>query len=256
MLLRISLIVAIIAGLAVGALNFTKVKEKITVMDTSLHTMTNLYTTTLGERNTARKELKQTADKLKQTEATLAATTEERDTALKNLDSKTKLAEKVTGERDKALKELDDARGELAAYSGTGLKPEEIMAIKKNYRGLEENMAAAPAENGILAKRITKLDNELAVYKNEEHHVLLPAGLKGKVLIVDPKWNFVVLNIGEDQRVLDYSEFLVNRNGKLVAKIRVRSVQKDRSVANIMPGWQLGEVLEGDSVIPAYPASS
>src|ERR1051325_3786970 len=127
MLLRISLIVAIIAGLAVGALNFTKVKEKITVMDTSLHTMTNLYTTTLGERNTARKELKQTADKLKQTEATLAATTEERDTALKNLDSKTKLAEKVTGERDKALKELDDARGELAAYSGTGLKPEEIM---------------------------------------------------------------------------------------------------------------------------------
>jgi hypothetical protein len=48
---------------------------------------------------------------------------------------------------------------------------------------------------------------------------------------------------------------LVNRNGKLVAKVKVRSVQKDRAVANVMPGWQLGEVMEGDQVTPAHPAS-
>ena len=28
-----------------------------------------------------------------------------------------------------------------------------------------------------------------------------------------------------------------------------------RSVANVLPGWQLGEVMEGDQVIPAYPES-
>ena len=38
-------------------------------------------------------------------------------------------------------------------------------------------------------------------------------------------------------------------------KVVVSSVQKDRCVANIMPGWQLGDVIEGDQVIPAHPAS-
>ena len=47
----------------------------------------------------------------------------------------------------------------------------------------------------------------------------------------------------------------MNRNGKLVAKLRVLSVQKDRAIANVIPGWKLGEVMEGDRVIAAYPAS-
>jgi hypothetical protein len=73
--------------------------------------------------------------------------------------------------------------------------------------------------------------------------------------VADPKWDFVVLSVGEDQGVLEDGELLVNRNGRLVAKVRVRSVQKDRSIANVMPGWKLGDVVEGDAVIPAYPAS-
>ena len=73
--------------------------------------------------------------------------------------------------------------------------------------------------------------------------------------MTDPKWKFVVLNVGEDQGLLKDGELLVNRDGRLVAKVRVSSVQKDRSVANVMPGWELGEVLEGDQVIPAYPES-
>jgi hypothetical protein len=64
-----------------------------------------------------------------------------------------------------------------------------------------------------------------------------------------------VLDIGENQGVQEYGELLVNRNGKLVAKVKIRSVQKDRSIANVLPGWQLGDVMEGDQVIPAHPAS-
>ena len=85
--------------------------------------------------------------------------------------------------------------------------------------------------------------------------IKLPADLKGKILVVDPKWDFVVLNIGEDQGVIQDGELLVSRDGKLVAKVIVRSVEKDRSIANIVPGWKLGEVIEGDEVTPAHPAS-
>ena len=47
----------------------------------------------------------------------------------------------------------------------------------------------------------------------------------------------------------------MSRNGKLVAKARVSSVQKNRCVANLVPGWELSEVVEGDVVIPAHPDS-
>src|SRR5215472_7334037 len=128
--------------------------------------------------------------------------------------------------------------------------------MNKTYKSLQ-------AENQFLARlaseraqKIRALTNQLAVYQlGNEFIVTLPADLKGKVLVTDPKWNFVVVNVGADQGVLEHGELLVNRSGKLVAKVIVRSVQKDRCVANIMPGWQLGEVMEGDLVIPAHPAS-
>jgi hypothetical protein len=66
----------------------------------------------------------------------------------------------------------------------------------------------------------------------------------------------VVLNVGGDQGALEAGELLVNRNGRLVGKVKITSVQKDRSVANVVPGWLLGEILEGDLVVPAHPASS
>jgi len=55
--------------------------------------------------------------------------------------------------------------------------------------------------------------------------------------------------------VLPDGELLVSRDGKLVAKIVIRTVEKNRCIANIMPGWKLGEVFEGDMVTPAHPAS-
>src|SRR5439155_7644786 len=77
---------------------------------------------------------------------------------------------------------------------------------------------------------------------------ILPAGLKGKVVVVDPKYNFVVLDIGANKGVEPRGVLVVSRNSKLVAKVRVASVQPDRSIANIMPGWKLDQPMEGDQV--------
>jgi hypothetical protein len=94
----------------------------------------------------------------------------------------------------------------------------------------------------------------LDVYESSEPKpVLLPANLRGKVFQVDPKWNFVVLDIGLNEDALEGGELLVSREGKLVGKVQIRSVQKDRCVANLLPGWQIGEIMEGDLVIPAHP---
>ena len=251
MLLRISLILAIIAGLAVGTLNFLKTKEKIVNLVNDRNNERSLKETALNDLHNTQQQLAKTNAILKQTQAELASTKEERDRAVAEATDKTKKLEVVTTERDNIRKERDQAQAELEAYKLTDLTPQQIIAMNKQYKELQK-------ENDLLGKialermhKIQALTNELAIYKTPDYVVPLPAGLKGKVLVTDPKWNFVVLNVGQDQGVLAYGELLVNRDGRLVAKVKVRSVQKDRCIANVMPGWQLGEVMEGDQAIPA-----
>lgn len=255
LLIRISLIVAILAGVGAGVLNFVKVKEKIETIQAQRESEKSQKVAAQTELAQTKSDLTKTTAKLKQTETTLAATVEEKDKALKDLDTQVKRADKLADDLNKTRKERDDAQAELAAYVATGLKPEQIVAINKQFKGLNDMLAGMRDENKLLGQKIVRLENELKIYRDPTYVVTLKPDLKGKVLVADPKWNFVVLDIGENQGVQEYGELLVNRNGKLVAKVKIRSVQKDRSIANVLPGWQLGDVMEGDQVIPAHPAS-
>ena len=255
MLIRISLIIAIIAGLAVGGLNFLKVKEKITVLQTNLKTETDAHAEFEGKFQTTKSQLDKTNAILKETTATLATTTKEKETAQEEAATQSKRADKLSEDLAKTRQERDTAQNELAQFKQSGYTPDQVAAMGKQYKALQDFSAGQQEENKLLGQKVTKLQNELDVYVHPEKFVLLPPGLKGQVLISDPKYNFVVLNVGEDQGLLEHGELLVNRNGRLVAKVKVSSVTKERSVANVMPGWQLGEVMEGDQVVPAHPAS-
>ena len=255
MLIRICLIVAILAGLAVGGLNFVKVKEKITVLQTDLKRESDAHKEFEGKYKTTKKDLDKTTAELKQTKATLEATTAEKEKAEADLAAQTTKANKLNDDLTKTRQERDDSQAALAAYKSTGYTAQQIQGMGAAYKKVQENLQVSEDENRVLLQRIKKIENELARYVTPEKPVYLPAALKGKVLVADPKWNFVVLNVGENQGILEHGELLVNRNGRLVAKVVVRSVQKDRCIANVLPGWELGAVMEGDQVIPAYPAS-
>ncbi len=258
MLIRLSLIIAIIAGLAAGVLNFVMVKDKVTTLTNDRNDQRKQKEDALTKLAATKRDLDTTTAKLKQTEATLTATTEERDKAQQDLAAMTKRADKLAADLQKTTKDLDDAQVRLEAFRRTELTPEQIMAFKKEFKGLQANLEGVQAENIVLGRKVYALQTELDRYKQPDNPppVLLPAGLIGKVLVADPKWNFVVVNVGQDQGVLEYGELLVNRNGNLVAKVIVRTVQKNYCIANLMPGWGVGEILEGDQVIPAHPTSS
>jgi cell shape-determining protein MreC len=255
MLIRISLVVAIVAGLAVSGLNFLKVKEKITTIQQQREDERGAKEKAQTELASTKKDLEKTSADLKTTKANLETASAEREKAVADLAAATKRNTQLTEERDRIRKERDDAQADLAAYTGTGLKPEQILAMNKQFKDLQAALDASQDEKKLLGQKITRLQTELDRYVNPEKPVFLPASLTGKVIVTDPKWNFVVLNIGLDQGVKEYGEMLVNRNGKLVAKVIIRSAQKDRCIANVMQGWQLGEVMEGDQVTPAHPES-
>jgi cell shape-determining protein MreC len=252
MLIRISLIVAVVAGLAVAVINFVQVKEVITTTRTDLFNTSNTLVQTKMTLSKTEKDLKGTKAELDVTKESLRTTTEARDTALAEADAKRKQAADLNVKLTDTTKQRDDAQAELAAWEALGIPVNGVKKTIADLKDANEKMAAQEAEVKILTSKNRSLDSELAYYRDPEYRVKLREGLKGKVVISDPKWDFVVLNIGEEDGVLERGELLVNRDGKLVAKVRVFRVEKNRSIANLVSGWKIGEVVEGDFVIPAF----
>jgi uncharacterized protein YeeX (DUF496 family) len=255
MLIRISLILAIVAALAAGALNFFVVKDKIATLTADRNTQRDGRVAAEGELATTKTKLARTQNDLAETQQQLADTSAERDKAVATADAATHRADELSDKLTKAAQDRDDALNNLAAYTATGITADQVGKIARQLKDAQDQIEAANEEKAVLSRKIYSLSNELQKYTGPDDIVRLPANLKGKILVVDPKWDFVVLNIGDDQGVLSAGELLVSRDGKLVAKVVVRSVEKDRCIANIVPGWKLGEVIEGDEVSPAHPAS-
>src|SRR5881397_2290511 len=105
MLIRISLILAIVLGLAATGLNFAKVKEKITTLQADLKTETEAHQKFESDYNRTKSELDKTNAVLKTTQATLKATEEEKAKAVAEADAQTKRAEKLTEDLTKTRKE-------------------------------------------------------------------------------------------------------------------------------------------------------
>src|SRR5208282_4451810 len=255
MLTRICLIVAIAAALAVGVVNIVNVREKITTLVTDRNTQRDGRLAAEGERDRTKKELASTKKDLDQSKQDLASANAERDKAVATATAQTKRAEDLSDKLAKTAQDLDATQTKLAAYVATGKSAEDVGKLGKALKDSQEALAVANEEKVVLERTVNRLQVRLNKYEGTNNVVTLRADLRGKILVVDPKWDFVVLNIGQDQGVLDDGELLVSRDGKLVAKVIVRSLEKNRCIANIIPGWKLCEVIEGDEVTPAHPSS-
>jgi hypothetical protein len=255
MLIRISLVLAIVAALAAGALSFTQVRGKINTLIQQRDGYHNERDQVQSTLDTTKKELAKSQDNLKQTQQDLSTAKADRDKAVATAAAATKQAGDLSDKLTKAAQDRDKAQGELAAYTDSGLTAKQVTELLRSLKNAQNAIEVVNEEKLLLSRTIDRLNNELAKYVGTNYVVKLPADLKGRILVVDPKWDFVVLNIGGDQGVKTDGELLVSREGKLVAKVIVRSIQKDRSIANIVPGWKLGQMIEGDEVCPAHPAS-
>jgi len=251
MLLRLSLVIAIIAAIAVGVINFVMVKAKIETVEQHRLTEETAKKDALTKLDKSTKDLEKTTADLNTTKETLATTTTERDKLQADVASLTKKSADLSEKLAKSTQERDDARAELASFKATGQTPAQILGFVDQIKKLQETIGVLNTEKDLLARKLHSTEVKLAKIIDPDYLVPLPPELKGKVIACDPKWDFVVLDVGEEQGVLTDGEFLVNRNGKFVAKIRVRTVEKGRCVANVMPGWKIGDVMEGDVVLPA-----
>jgi cell shape-determining protein MreC len=137
----------------------------------------------------------------------------------------------------------------VAAYQGTGMDPQQVRTLRAQLLEVADARDTFAEEAKMLSQRAEDLARRLARYEGpQEPQVELPVGLVGRVVAVDPRYDFVVLDIGAEDGVKEDGQMLVNRNGQLVARVQVTRVEQNRSIANVLPQWKQDDVMEGDVV--------
>jgi len=249
MLLRISLIFAILAGIGTIVVTQIKTREHLKgiIAEREQHKAEEAKQRT--GRQKAETTLTATSNTLNQTKATLAKTEEDLNGAKQQLQVAQEGIAKVRAELKTANDAKSAAQQELAKWEQLGVKPEQVKETIANLQKSKDAIAALEDEKKILDRRVMELANRIKILIGENYEVLLPAGTKGSIVAVDPKWNFVVLDLGANKGMLEGGVLMVHRNSQLVGKVRINEVQPTRSIATMVPGWKLGELEEGDQVL-------
>jgi archaellum component FlaC len=247
-MLRICLIVAIVAGLAAGAVSFFKVQEVMKQTMEERNTEKKAKENEMAAHTKTKNTLAKTEKELKSTKEDLASTRSELKTATAKVADLEKTRDSLTAQLNTTKNERDVAQQTLEQWRILGVTPAQVRDLQSNLKSMTAARNAIASENKVLLGNIHDLKNELAKYMPEEL-VHLPPGLTGHIVAVDPKYDFVVLDIGKDKGLLNRGELLVNHGGRFVGKLKVADVKDNRAIANIMPGWKQGEVMEGDVVL-------
>jgi len=251
MLLRTCLMLAILAGLGVIGVSHFMLRPQIEDFIQVRNHNKEEWDKTQKRLDKTNVVLKATREKLSKTEATLEETKGQLTATTAKFEAEQKRAANLQQMIDKVRSELKTAMDDLAAWTNLGLQVDQVKGVINEAKTLRVANEGLQEEGKLLATRVKKLETELAILRGPgEADPPVPREVRGKVLVVDPKWNFLVLDVGSRIGVPQRGVLLVSRNGELVAKVRVMSVEDQRSIANIMPGWKLKDVMEGDVVLP------
>lgn len=184
--------------------------------------------TTLGETsNTLVKtqgDLAQTKDTLKTTEGNLEA-------AKQDIEQKKASIEDLTQK-----KEACEAKSE-----------KQVVEIGK----LTDKLSDRETQLEATKRYVEKLQRELAgCMSGGSDTNTPPPGIRGQIVVVNTNWNFVVMDVIPDTKVIPLTDLTVQRADKLVGKVRVSAVVADRNfaVGEILPDWQQAAPAKGDYV--------
>jgi chromosome segregation ATPase len=152
MLLRISLFVAILAGLAAGGLGYYEVTTQIPALTQQRDTENTAKKDALTKLATSDKNLKKTKEELATSEQNLSDTKGERDKAVARAEAQSKRADELSDKLAKALQERNDAQDMLAAYKATDLTPDQIVKLNKQLKEANTKIMVINGEKAVLPR--------------------------------------------------------------------------------------------------------
>ncbi len=248
-ILRASFVLVILLGGAALGIGHFQVKERIEGLEGDLQLSQDNERRTRADLRKAEKE----AEELEGENETLLAVQGDMLDELERVKNQY-VQQRARADRHEA--DLEDARAkllatsqDLTAWRALGVTRDAVRTMKDDLRDARRIIDAGNMEREILAKEIARLQYDLGRYEGESVEVAMREGLKGLVVAVNPEWDFVVVDVGEKDGALASGKMMVSRAGKLVGKIQLTTINESQSVANILPGWRLGQVQVGDTVL-------
>jgi predicted RNase H-like nuclease (RuvC/YqgF family) len=249
MILRICLIIALVGGLAATVVNFVKVKAVITNTIAERDDEKKQKVAALADASKAHKDLKATQAERDAVKKDLAATKTQLEEATAKVTDLTAQNTTLTSDLAKVRGERDTIDQELSKWKQLNTTPQQVIDMRAELAKTQAANSALLAEVRFQSRKIGDLTNEINQLVGNETIPPLPAGLRGTVLAVDPKYAFVVLNIGDESGVVKRGVMVVARGDKFIGKVQIDKVENNKCVANVMPEWSQGPIIEGDQVL-------
>jgi len=233
---------ALVITLATAALGFLT-KSNIQGIKDKATEAVNAKNKAEGNLQVAKTELKKAQDDV----AAAKTAVDEKD---KEVAAKTAQIDALTKQTTDAKTALEDKDKQIADLTGklSGVKPEVVAPtvdpavldeLKKRAEKAEAELAEAKQLEETMNRKVKDNDSRVAAleqYKRDRERQLQRPGVSGRILAVNPGWNFVVLSIGDRQGLMTNSPLLVTRGGEPIAKVRVTSIETSRSIADVIPG--------------------
>lgn len=163
----------------------------------------------------------------------------------------------VSGELSKAKGELDTLNNQLAEMAkAVGDLGVNFDTIGGAITDLENDVRDKNTKNEELkvvregaVKKVQGEESEIGRrqgVQSDWRALVRRNGTEATITAVNPDWGFVVINAGESAKIDPAVPLIVTRNGKRVGQLRIVSVEKNQTVADVVPG----SVREGDAIAP------
>ncbi len=187
-------------------------------------------------------------------------------TTEENLTEQKAKNQELTLQADKLSKDLTSTQSDLeSTNSKLKVTAEQLQTIEESLKGkkpeelfreindLSEKIKVTEGEQKMLAAAKDRTEAELKKLK-EQIEMITPGGnktvsLSGRILAVNPTWNFVILDLGKNDRIVEGLTLVVYRGEKMVGKIKTVTVDAQTSVADVLPGTPAAAIEVGDQVV-------
>jgi cell shape-determining protein MreC len=168
------------------------------------------------------------------------------------LQAKLEANQNEIGSLQKRIEEAEKA----AKPAPSPVVPSSSPELQAQLEDARRQLDSAEKEKAFLSEKLqTTQERTTQLPEEKKRRETAPrrTGVRGTVLAVNQAYNFVVLNLGARQGVEPNSEMLVLREGTLIGKIRISSVEPATAIGDIISSSLARgvQVQPGDTVIYA-----
>ncbi|MEM6823178.1 MAG: hypothetical protein AAF558_14700 [Verrucomicrobiota bacterium] len=210
----------------------------------ALGRVNDAYTKSQEELTTTQESLKTAQSDLSEAQTKATQLTTEVTETKKNLEEKTAALER-------AEKELSTASQELTKMKEL-LGGRELQTVLTQKKDTEEQLKVIETEKNLIQETLLKKQAEIDKFKALDERRIAqsaPLELSGKVVAINKAWNFVVLDVGKENQLVEGIDLTVYRGDSLIGKVRTVSVDENTAIADVLPEWSKSEIQVGDQVL-------